>query len=865
METGQRGQGGGARRGVERAPFASREIALLGLMAALWGVIEITVGGMIKGWHVPFGGSLLSTFGVVILLTARASVPRKWSSLLVGVVAAGIRFASGFGGAMFAAIGIVAEALIVEVVLSLMPPGQRARMLAGALAVLWALVHPFVIHGYILDLGPQRVYGFTIGLIAGQDTVTSGQVFLVILFLAIVHIALGVSAVMFVDRILLAPYTRARRQEGGGPEPERRRSGSSGSGPRTAALLVLAGVLLAASPCARAQQSESSRAASETGTGAAVYTLPEFHVFGSRLFGPFSVFQIDAGEILESGADDLAQALDLVPGMVVRTDSRGEARLSTRGLAEREIVVLVDGVPISDPYTGTVSSSMVLAGALGKVRVTKGPAASVYGANALGGVVEVATVAEERTGFEYRLASGSDGRHSGHLSGAGHLGPVHLSGGAATNSSADFTLPGSFQAQRWEDGGTREYSASEELFLWGRALLRPSPGLTTALSFQVADGRRDVPASTDAERPRFWRFPFWREVRTIGAIGWQPSGDLLVEGKVYYGTNDNQLAAYADAERLHRRWLSSVANRSFGGYVYGEYRGLGSQRLAGGLNVRRDMAGLRPDVGEDWSEYEATTMSAFGQDVVSLGDHDRVTFAVNTDVMGGEERFLLRVNPQAAWTHRLASGLSVRVLGGFKTRFPTLKEWFSPEIGNLDLKPERSRSIEVELARRTVGGSRFSVLAYEQWVDDMIVTAGAGDPARNLGAVRSRGAELGVDHRLGADLTVELSFAVTAATDVETGAGVPLVPKTMVSAAATYGRGPATILGRLTRVGTRAGLRGGSLPEYYLIDLRSTLETRWGDLFVGVENLFDVLYEDEEGFPQPGRAFEVGVSRSLYQ
>ena len=98
--------------------FTSREIALLGLMAALWGAIEISVGGMIKSWHIPFGGALLSTFGVVVLLTARAGVPRRCSSILVGIVAAGIRLASGFGGAMFAAIGIVAEALIVEGVLS---------------------------------------------------------------------------------------------------------------------------------------------------------------------------------------------------------------------------------------------------------------------------------------------------------------------------------------------------------------------------------------------------------------------------------------------------------------------------------------------------------------------------------------------------------------------------------------------------------------------------------------------------------------------------------------------------------------------------------------------------------------------------
>jgi outer membrane cobalamin receptor len=863
MLSAERGAGEAAGRRAHRAPFSSREIALLGLMAALWGVIEITVGGMIKGWHVPFGGSLLSTFGVVILLTARASVPRRWSSLLVGVVAAGIRFASGFGGAVFAAIGIAAEALIVELVLSLLPSRQRVRILAGVLAVLWALVHPFVVQGYLGGLGPAKVYGFTVGLIAGTEPGGSGQAALVLFFLVIIHIALGVSAVMFVDRILLAPYARARRKEGEGSDSERR-TGSTGGGSKTAALLVLFAVLSIAAPHAQAQQTESSRAASEA-AGTSIYALPEFQVFGTRLFGPFAVFQIDAGEIQDAGVDDLAQALELVPGMVVRTDSRGEARLSTRGLAEREIVVLVDGVPIADPYTGSVSSSMVLAGALGRVRVTKGPAASVYGANALGGIVEVTTVAPERTGFEYRLAKGSDGRYSGHLAGGGRVGPVQLTGGVAASSRSDFTLPKSFQAERWEDGGSREFSGREELFVWGRALVRPSSSVTTSLSVQLADGRRDVPASTDSDRPRFWRFPFWREIRTIGSIGWRPNEVALLEGKFYYGTNDNQLAAYSDFERTERRWLSSVANRAFGGYAYGEYRGLKRQRLAGGINVRRDVAGLQADVGQEWNEYEATTMSAFGQDVISLGESDRVTLAVNTDVMAGEERFLLRVNPQAAWTHRLPAGLSVRLLGGLKTRFPTLKEWFSPEIGNPDLRPERSRSVEVELAKRTAGGSRLSALAYRQWVDDMIVTAGWGDPARNLGAVESWGAELGMDHRLGDELCIDLSLAVTSAKDVEAGTDVPLVPRTMVSAAATYTREPFSILGRLTRVGPRRGLMGGTLPEYYVVDLRSTVETRWGDVFVAVENLFDALYEDEEGFPQPGRGFEVGISRSLYE
>lgn len=432
----------GARRHVR---FTSREIALLGLMAALWGVIEITVGGMIKTWHIPFGGSFLSTFGVVILLTARGSVPRRWSSILIGVVAAGVRLASGFGGAVFAAIGIVAEALIVELVLSLWPSSKlRARMLAGVLAVMWAMVHPFVVQGYVAGLGPAKVYSFTIGLIVGQESLSSGQAMLVFLSLLLVHAAMGVCAVLFVDRIMLAPYARAHRSMGIGGRDDAA-GGSSGGGGNAALRVVLVATLLLAIgvPGAQAQQSESSRVAAGVGPAGVYWLLPELTVVGSRLFGPYSVFEVESEDVQQVGADNLSDALSLVPGMVVRTNSRGEAKLSTRGLAEREIVVLVDGVPISDPYTGSVNSAMILGGAIGKISVTKGPAASVYGANALGGIIEVTTAGTRRTGLGYLLSAGSDGRYSGFVSGGGSVGHVHLNGGLSANGGSEFGLPGS--------------------------------------------------------------------------------------------------------------------------------------------------------------------------------------------------------------------------------------------------------------------------------------------------------------------------------------------------------------------------------------------------------------------------------------
>jgi outer membrane cobalamin receptor len=860
MNTDERATREGSADARTGSRFTSREIALLGLMAALWGVIEITVGGMIKTWHIPFGGSFLSAFGVVILLTARGSVPRRWSSILVGAVAAGIRLASGFGGAVFAALGILVEALIVELVLSLWPSARlRARLLAGVLAVTWALAHPFVVQGYLAGLGPAKVYSFTVGLITGQEALGSGQALLVFVSLVVMHAVLGVFAVLFVDRIILAPYSRAmvsgNRDVGG--------NGGRSGGAGTLVAILAAALLVAPAFDAAAQQSESSRIAAGVGPADAYWMLPEFTVTGSRLFGPYSVYEMDGDDVEAAGADNLAEALSMVPGMVVRTNSRGEAKLSTRGLAEREIVVLVDGVPISDPYSGAVNTGLILTGAMGKVSVSRGPVASVYGANALGGVVEVTTGGFRRTGLSYMLSAGSDGQYSGFVTGGGPVGRVHLTGGAATNGGSGFSLPGSYEAERWEDGGTRDYSSREDIFLWGRAAWEPVPGATASLAVQVADGRRDVPASTSSERPRFWSFPFWRETRTIGSVGWRPRADTFIESKFFYATNDNQLAAYSDFDRTSRRWLSTVANQVFGGYVYAETDAVRGQRLSGGVNVKRDVAERQSDVGAEWVDYEATTMSLFGQDVIALGSSNLLAVALNADAMAGEDVSLMRLNPQASWSRRLPADFTLRVLGGMKTRFPTLKEWFSPEIGNPDLRPEKSTSLEAEIVKRTSRGSSISLLAYEQWVDDMIVSAGGGDPCRNVGSVTSWGAEVGVRHSVSSELDVDVSFALTSAKDDETGEHVDLVPKTTVTSTATYSRGPATCLARVTRVGTRPQAGTDGLPAYALVDVRASFRTALGDFFVGAENLLDALYEDEEGFPQSGRRFEFGVMREL--
>ena len=92
----------------------------------------------------------------------------------------------------------------------------------------------------------------------------------------------------------------------------------------------------------------------------------------------------------------------------------------------------------------------------------------------------------------YLLSTDTDGRYSGHVSGGGRIGPVHLSGGLAANGGEGFGLPQSYEEETWEDGGKRDYSGREDVFAWGRAAWTREPRPPSAR-----------PTSTGRARPSF--------------------------------------------------------------------------------------------------------------------------------------------------------------------------------------------------------------------------------------------------------------------------------------------------------------------------------------------------------------------------
>ena len=125
--------------------FNTRELVTIAVFGVLWGIVEISLGSLLKSFRIPLSGAVLGAIGLTIAMIGRLFVSRKGSTFFIGVIACILKLFSLGGVIIGPMIGILSEALIAELVLSLGgKPRRLLFVLAGALGVLWTIVQPFI-------------------------------------------------------------------------------------------------------------------------------------------------------------------------------------------------------------------------------------------------------------------------------------------------------------------------------------------------------------------------------------------------------------------------------------------------------------------------------------------------------------------------------------------------------------------------------------------------------------------------------------------------------------------------------------------------------------------------------------------------
>lgn len=558
-------------------------------------------------------------------------------------------------------------------------------------------------------------------------------------------------------------------------------------------------------------------------------------------------------DIERSQAQSLPDMLRGLAGVqIVSNGGRGKSTsLYLRGSTEKQVLVLIDGIKVGSATSGTAALQDIPLALVERIEVVRGPRSSLYGSEALGGVIQVFTRRAAGQGFKPYLALGAGSRSSYNgsagLAGAGDNGWFNLgvSSEDTDGINARAYRPSAPKAYEADADGYRNLSGSlrggyrfaNGLELDGSWLqssihsdqdLRTSSGKTGHYGY--ADGEQQVLGG----RARFAPLEPWAV--TLQAGHSEERSDNF---------RDDDFYSRFDTERDTLGWQNDLRLSE-------------EQLLTLGYDYQQD----RIDTSDDYAEDSRDNHGYYAQYQLRAGRHGLSAGLRRDD----NQQFGEHDTGNLGWSYDLSDSLTLSAAYGTAFRAPTFNDLYYPAsastAGNPDLKPEKSENYELGL-RGVAGWGEWSLSAFENQIDDLIVWAGRS-PMRpeNVESARIRGLESMARTQLADwDLAATLTLLDPQDRSAENhGHQLARRAKRTFNLDADrrfgdFGVG-ATLFAASQRFDDASNDEDSRLPGYALIDLRGEyhIDAEW-TVQTKVSNLFDRDYETAQTYEQPGRAF----------
>ncbi len=546
------------------------------------------------------------------------------------------------------------------------------------------------------------------------------------------------------------------------------------------------------------------------------------------------------------------------PGVKV-TDTGGVGKLQTvsiRGSSAQQVLVLLDGVRMNTAQGGGFDFSTLPVGMIERIEVLRGGASALYGADAIGGVVNIVTKrpAEELSG-EWRLSAGSFGTISSDLGFRQRLGRFdYVVSLSHQRTAGDFTFTTVNELERKRINNDSE--VSEGLLKLGARLTEE---LEAALTFEAMSIDRGVPGLGEFQSPTARE----RDERNIEGLKLTGRGLLWTELEV-------ELDMFRRYNRTRFREPSPPIgypldtdnrNTAYGTLLKAESI-LGERHLASlGLEGRWDSL-EDPDYGSPRRESQAVSV---GEEVTLLEDRLVGTLAGRVDwIKDDEGRSEREATGRVGLSCELTEWAKVKGNAGESFRPPSFDELYYPEEGyiggNPELEPEKARNFDLG-AELHWSKAMASVTWFRNEIEDSIIFAPVSafriEPL-NTGEATSEGFEVELQFRPADWFSISGSYTETDARLEETGIRLPGRPEDQATVRAKVEMGETELFCKGLYLGrTNLNMFGSKwLDERMSWDFG--VSKRFSEkvmLTAEVKNAFDEDMRDFLDMPLPGRSF----------
>lgn len=602
---------------------------------------------------------------------------------------------------------------------------------------------------------------------------------------------------------------------------------------------------------------------------------------------PASMSVIDSEKLNKGAYEDITDALRDIPGVIVTGGGAGDngADISMRGMPAAYTLILVDGKRQSSRESRPNGSAgfeqdwLPPLSAIERIEVVRGPMSTLYGSDAMGGVINIITrkVPQDWSGDVEISTIVQEDQDSGNVQQANFN-----IGGPLMEDFLGLQIYGQ-QYSREEDKIINGYEEKELQSVTGRLALTPNQDHDFVLEAGMTDQRRRsfVGVSAPAE----------------GCRGGCTDSDnkhihkhysLSHTGRWAIGTSDTYVQQESTENRSREMEITNtVAKTSLVMPITNHMVSIG------GTYEREELDDQTSNRISDRTQIDGYKWAVFAEDEWMLTDTFSLTGGARLD---DDEKFGSHISPRLYGVWDFASAWTLK--GGVSTgyRSPDLRE-LTPDwgqvsrggnvYGNPDLEPETSLSKEIGIHFNGDSGLSSSLTLFHNDFEDKITRVACpvtictdgpnqfgADPTYriNVDEAVTQGVEFTLAAPMSESVDVSTSYTYTDS-EQKSGEyeGEPLtqLPKHMVSASldwqansqlATWVR--ATYRGKETQPTTGPSQGDERAPSYTFVDTGLGYElTENTTIKAGIYNIFDedVSY-DEYGFTEDGRRYWLALN-----
>jgi vitamin B12 transporter len=557
---------------------------------------------------------------------------------------------------------------------------------------------------------------------------------------------------------------------------------------------------------------------------------------------------ITADDIKKSGATTPAEVIERTAGVEINDyGTRGSLNnISIRGASYQQILVLLDGRRMNSASDGgfDMSNLPVLINDIDRIEIVRGPSSALYGADAVGGVVNIITKKAAAAETTITGMAGSHGYRALEASNANKLDKFSYSlsagkeksDGFRTNSDMDKTIAGA---------------------TFGFEL---SPESSLKMSADYLEKELGVPGSDQFPSPlaREWD---------------RNAGESLTYRTKFSKALDLRVSAYENRDRIIYKdpdpsypQDSKHVSTTVGADAQTNWLANSWNQLTLGIEAKEDHLS-----STDADEHSASLWAAYLQDELSIGEPLIVVVGGRND---NHSVYGNKISPRISARY-LVDGLGtiIRASAGKAFRAPTLNDLYWSfdgfEQGNPDLTPETSVEYEGGIEQPLGTGNSVKFTAFERKVKDLIQWQPDDNfiySPKNIGRARITGYEVEVKVVPIELLTWAVNLAYTDPVDETTGEKIYyVIPETQFKSyvnVSLFSLVSIYVEGRIVRNYVKPDEPSW---QYEVVDAKASMPVSLGqhikgEVFIGEKNIFNRRYSTVKGYPMPPAEVSGGLT-----